>query len=293
MHNFKIITNNEEISFNIENIKILYGNNYIKKRKMISNLIKVINKEQDSEYIKENNINTSILYDNNILNPNDFSIYLINNDFDIENDLKLGSKSLSLKYLELKMEEVEYNELFNTIKQLLLDFSNEYIEQNNISINNSNINYNINDFGLKQLVKLIEPIISEDNLKKNDDDLSYEEVIIYQLKLLSEIAQKSLKIIIIVIDNYITKNILDFINTMRINNLFVLINQNIRPIYFKVSDYVLVNKNVIDLDNEEQINEFIFNNLPFHIENENISILFSDYLNGKSSTNIIELQKQL
>lgn len=254
-------------------------------------IFKNIEKGNDSEYIKENNEKVKLYYDEAELNPNDFNIFFINDNFDLENDLKLGSKSLSLKYLETKLEEIEKNDLYNTIKQLLTDFSRENLDPYSIKIGDTNIKYNITNFETKQLLKLINPSIYANDLEKNVYDLEYEDVILFQLKLLNKISKISNKKIIIIVDNYMTKQILDELEKINREEVFILILRNINLQHFKTDDYLLVNQTTLDLDNKEKINEFIFNNLPFHVDN--VEELFKDYINGKTSNNIIELYKQL
>ena len=260
MDKYTIVKGDNKISFVIEKIKIFYGNNYILKRQIIRDLERSINKSSISEYAENIIGNIELLYNDEKTNINQYEIYFLNNYYDIENDLKLGSKSLSQKYLENKLKDIEYNELFNMIKELLKSFDIEYLEENtNFYLKNTRINFLIQELETKQLIKLLTANMISENLLKNSFDLSYEELLEFQLKMLYEIAKESKKTFFIIIDIPITEYIYSLIVNCEITNIKFLILQNLTTKNIDINQYILINKKVLDLAMTDEINMFLIN----------------------------------
>lgn len=291
MHRFTIQDNTINFCFDIDKTKILYGNNYILKKKIINYLDKVINKIGNSEYDLEENNEVIVKYDESLLNPNEFSIYYLDNNFDLEQDFNLGTKSLSLKYLENKLKDIEYEEIFTTIKCLLEDLNNNYIKDNTeLTIGDISLQYMIEEVTLKQMIKLMSGNMYN-NYKLKNHNINYDLNLEIQLKLINEIVKYSSKNFIIVIDNKLTNNILDIINNNQLDNLFYIILNNI--VEDDLNKYLLVNRNILDLADQEKTYQFLLDYMPFHFEINEIAKLFIDYINKEINQKTIELSKQL
>lgn len=290
MDKYTIINKNNKIDIIIDKVKIFYGKNYVLKKQIISNLEQLLIKNSISEYAKNNYRELELYINDNKANINQFELYKINSDFDIDTDLKLGTKSLCQKYLEQKLENIEYNDLYNTIKELLKTFDMEYLSSNvDMELNSSTISFQIGDLELKQFIKLIKPKLMNEEFEKNYFDLTYEELIEYQLNMMVALAKNIDKTHIIVIDTHITKKIYDLIMNIQENNIKFIILQNVVNNSIDLKNYALINTNIIDLADEEKINTFIFEELPFHVEPNEINKLFIDYLTNNRTSKVIEL----
>ncbi len=290
MDKYTIINKNNKIDIIIDKVKIFYGKNYVLKKQIISNLEQLLIKNSISEYAKNNYRELELYINDNKANINQFELYKINSDFDIDTDLKLGTKSLCQKYLEQKLENIEYNDLYNTIKELLKTFDMEYLSSNvDMELNSSTISFQIGDLELKQFIKLIKPKLMNEEFEKNYFDLTYEELIEYQLNMIVALAKNIDKTHIIVIDTHITKKIYDLIMNIQENNIKFIILQNVVNNSIDLKNYALINTNIIDLADEEKINTFIFEELPFHVEPNEINKLFIDYLTNNRTSKVIEL----
>ena len=290
MDKYTIINKNNKIDIIIDKVKIFYGKNYVLKKQIISNLEQLLIKNSISEYAKNNYRELELYINDNKANINQFELYKINSDFDIDTDLKLGTKSLCQKYLEQKLENIEYNDLYNTIKELLKTFDMEYLSSNvDMELNSSTISFQIGDLELKQFIKLIKPKLLNEEFEKNYFDLTYEELIEYQLNMIVALAKNIDKTHIIVIDTHITKKIYDLIMNIQENNIKFIILQNVVNNSIDLKNYALINTNIIDLADEEKINTFIFEELPFHVEPNEINKLFIDYLTNNRTSKVIEL----
>ena len=116
------------------------------------------------------------------------------------------------------MEGIEYDDSFNTIKELLYSLINyEIKERVEMEIKNLTFTTQSDDFNMKSLIKFILPFLFKEELEVNNLDLSYEELIILQLKIINKISHNSNKPIF-VISNIpcITKEILEELNILNV-----------------------------------------------------------------------------
>ena len=294
MDKYTIVKGDNKINFVIDKIKIFYGNNYILKKQIIKYLEQSITKSAISEYFENIIGNLELLYNDEKINTNQYEIYFLKDNYDIDSDLKLGSKSLSQKYLENKLKDVEYDEMFNMIKELLKNFNIEYLEEHvNFDLKKTKVNFSIEELQLKQLIKLLDVNITSDNLIKNSFDLSYEELLEFQLKMLYEIAKQNPKTFFVVIDIPITEYIYRLITNCEISNIKFLILQNLSMQHIDVNQYILVNKKIIDLAQTEEINTFLINELPFHLEKTEIIELLNNYIKHNYNSRVIEFLKHI
>ena len=98
MDKFTIINENNKINIIIDKIKIFYGKNYSLKKRIIANLEQALTKNSSSEYAKNTYKEIDLNINDQKINTSQFEIYKITSDFDIDSNLKLGTKSLCQKY---------------------------------------------------------------------------------------------------------------------------------------------------------------------------------------------------
>ena len=184
-------------------------------------------------------------------------------EYDYSGDAKLTTKSLILKYLEYALEGIEYEDTFNTVKELLYALINFELEDR-VSINHENVNLSVEneDFNYKSLIKLLVPILTKDNLEINSLDIGYEESIILQIKLINKISIMSKKNIIVIANiPEMTNKVIDEINLLG-EDVNMIIFSNSYNDNIPIESLILTDFGWLDLGSEEQVFEYIINS-PF------------------------------
>lgn len=185
MDNIKIFFSNKVVELAINQNKLILGNNYHKKFEIIKSIRQYFEKKNYSEYQQVNNHRCQIEFNENRLDNRGWELFEINNFFDLNNDIKLGSKSLLVKYFETSLKDIEYNESVNTINILLEDLSKEFYEIKEIK--DVDLSVSFQPLNYKTIIKLLNLSVLRDGIEANGYDLSYEQLIIFQLNLIKEI----------------------------------------------------------------------------------------------------------
>lgn len=270
MNKIDITYNKFNYSFILDKYKVIYGENFRDKFNIIKCFKHYLSKNNYSDYSNEYLNRTNIKIDEHLIDVKNTFFYEISYNFDLSNDQKLTTKSLTLKYLELYLDMIEYNDEFTTIKTLLEDFISLTLKDLiDIKIDSSiDFELQLSDFNYKSIIKLVEPLILKDSLEINNYDLTYEETIILQLKILEKISLKLDKKIIILADiPLLTSNIISTLNNL--SNAHTIIFSNTYNELINIENYLLTDFNMLDLMNEEQIQEFIME-LPWHTTSEQL-----------------------
>lgn len=212
MIRIKFINNSNSVSFLLERNKIAIlrnVNDYWAVRKAIENNI---SKVQKSDYSEEFNNNTDILIDEDLIDKST-ELLLVDDHFSIDEEIKLGSKSLLLRYLskiasenEITDEYLQLETMFSLVTDIISD---EFIE------------FEPQTLTYKLLAKIIDVSFLKNELKCNSLDLSYEDNIIYQLKLINKIVSLEKHYIVIVDIIRLTSKIYEYIS--KINNCRIVI----------------------------------------------------------------------
>lgn len=270
MIDLNIISHKVEFVIYIDHFKYLYIKDYNIKRGIINCLDGFFCKEKDSEFAIETKMTNKIFSDGKLINVNDFDYFKITENFDIKNELKLGTKTLFSRYLELKLEKIEYTENFQTLEYLLEDLNNILKERivEDISVLNLRINIELEK---KQLLKLITLNIMKEELISNFLDISYYEIIELQLEMLLAITKEVSKKTIIAIDTpYIKESWLQFIKLFP-KNVYILLFPNALQ-YAQPKDVFILKDNI-------QIDLFDDNSLYELCMNENTNYTIEEYRN--------------
>ncbi len=247
MMDLQILTHYENINIFLSNIKYIYIDNYNQKRRIISTLEAYFSKEKDSEYAMENNYTSKILSDGKPLNISDFDFYKITDYFDLNTELKLGAKSLFLKYLESKISKLDYCDSYQTLKYILQDIEEEI--QDSIAEEIHSINFKLKfELEKKQLLKLLNLLILKEDFFANHLDISFNEIVLLQLEILFSLTKSAAKKTIIVIDtSYIDNNWLNQMKLFQSNVFFLIFCPNLNLLEIASKDIYLL-KNDLELD---------------------------------------------
>lgn len=286
MREIKLYIDNDEISFAVNNYKILFGENYIKKYKIFNKIEKYFKTKNDDE------VNTDdVFLEGDPLNKNDFLFLKIDSDFDFENELKLNSKTLIKKYLELKLQNIDYEEELNTLKIILESLNDNFVKDNlNINYNNKTLGFSFDEIDNKELIKLLDVgICNENNEKMSIYDLEYHDVIILQLKLIQNIIILNDKPIFLLIDCYLDEYLLNEILSLDTKDSIILINTNKKHKIKHLDDYLLVNNYVYDMFDDVTLYHLIDKMNMFISDDNALKEIIVNYINGSNDSKVIEL----
>lgn len=188
----------------IDYIKVIKGNDFHLKYLLYQTIRScILNKK--SEYTLEQ-CNKEFLIDNELCKFKSDQLFDVHPYFNLGDDLKMGTKSLSYKYLMSILSTNDYFESINTINLLFQSLQNE--------LNNSDDNYKfeINELNDQLLCKILKPFYLINDYETNMYDFNYEDMIIYQLKLIEQIINISHKEYILLLNIHkLTHNILDIL----------------------------------------------------------------------------------
>ena len=166
--------------------------------------------------------------------------------YSLNEDKKLTTKSLMLKYLEIKLQNQDYFDTISTIDILLNSLSEEVNDESMLKIMFNGANY-------KQLIKMLSPYY-EDELQKDEFDLTRDELILFQLDLIEYISNHNSKYDNIFVfgklDN-LSDRILQKIN--KIENVKLIVFTNYYNNLMNVQDTALLQDKIIDFADMEQI----------------------------------------
>ncbi len=286
MREIKLYVDNEEISFAIDKHKILYGENYLRKYKIFSKIEKYFKTKNDDEINSED-----VFLEGDPLNKNDFLFLKIVSNFDFEEELKINSKTLIKKYLELKLQNIDYLEELNTLKIMLESLNNNFVSDNlNIECNGKIINFSFDEIDNRELIKLLNVDIRNLEYDKiSIYDLDYHDTILLQLNIVENIMKLNEKPIFLLIDCYLDEYLLNKVLLLNSKDSIILINTNTKHKVERVEDYLLVNNYVFDLFDEVTLYHLMDTMNVFINDVSEFKKIITDYISGNNNSKVIEL----
>ncbi len=208
--------------------------------------IRLFTSKDKSENRTENNISTKMFINEKEIEFKNNMFIEISEMYSLNEDKKLTTKSLMLKYLEIKLQNQEYFDTISTIDILLNSLSEEVNDESLLKIMFNGANY-------KQLIKMLSPYY-EDELQKDEFDLTRDELILFQLDLVEYISNHNSKYDNIFIfgklDN-LSDRILQKIN--KIQNVKLMIFTNYYNDLMNIQNAALLQDKIIDFADMEQI----------------------------------------
>lgn len=208
--------------------------------------IRLFTSKDKSENRTENNISTKMFINEKEIEFKNNMFIEISEMYSLNEDKKLTTKSLMLKYLEMKLQNQDYFDTISTIDILLNSLSEEVNDESMLKIMFNGANY-------KQLIKMLSPYY-EDELQKDEFDLTRDELILFQLDLVEYISNHNSKY-----DNTFVFGKLDnlsdkiFQKINKIENVKLMIFTNYYNDLMNVQNIALLQDKIIDLADMEQI----------------------------------------
>lgn len=241
---------NKRYDLQIGNIKYCIGNNFEEKYNFINILKETFLSSKESEYSINNSGEAQVLINDKEIKLKEINFYYINHNYSIINDLKLTTHSLIAKYLEVLIAQDNNIDTINTINFLLESFTNE--------LDNELIYPRFITYTPKQFLKILLPIFLKEEDQANEYDLSYNEIILFQLKMIDYISNhQSNKILCLIELPLLTQEIDDYLKKMKnCINVVMIYKTNNSLLYRNI---YLFDDQHIDLNDEQQIYNLYLN----------------------------------
>ena len=171
----------------------------------------------------------------------------------MDEDIKMTSRSITKEYIECVVSEVEYDDTLNTINSLIVDFNNSYFSDI-LDIDPYELMIEFPKINPKTIMKPLVASLIRDGLEANNFDLSFDEKLLIQSKMIKIIAQHNKGTnyylhLDLPITNTNFKRIIEIINE---DNVFTFVNTTLLAIDVPYKDIIIFNNNYLyDLADEE------------------------------------------
>lgn len=267
MHRFTVNTGSFTFPIDVEDYKFLIGKNYNVKFQIYETLKAAFNKVGNSEYAIETMNKHSVIFDEKIVDSRNWKFFEVTPFFDLETDLKIGTKSLIAKYLETFNFDLENNEIFNTIMILVNSLNEEFFDKETlIEINQKEFQLKLSDITKSTILKEVIAKIICDEFECNSADMNYEDKILLQLSIIHKIANQNKDKLLFVYLNapYITPKIKNSILGFKYQGSFMLVD-TLKISNISLEKCIVTNKHYIDFANIDLILDKMMD-FPFHIE---------------------------
>lgn len=264
MKKLKLTDNKKSYEIIVEKVKFLYGDNYSLKYEISKILKQVISRNSLSENQIENDINFSIEINDKIYKTKS-TLFEVTANYDLTTDLKMQTKSLILKYYETYLKCNNISDYVLMINSMLKTLAME-LNQDDLMLNAMFV-----DMNEKQLLKLLIPYLIKDEYQSNMFDLTYEEIILFQIKTIRYITENNFdQFFFIIIDIPVLTNeiIKEIYYTSNNTIIFVYTNQSLEMKNYQ--DFCICISSILDLASEETIYEEIINRFPYYVDFEEV-----------------------
>lgn len=248
MIGIRIIKGSSFFEFGMNQCKLILGDHLEKLFAIQQCLYQFASSSSATEFETENNISLSVQINESEVNKKKMQIFKIGDSFELQDELKMNTKSYLQAYCETLLNDETYYNSINTISILFQSLSQE------LNLNSDQFSIEFADMNVKQLIKLINVKLLQDDLYSSAYNLSYEDYYLYQLNVL------------LTIDASLYENQVFCILKLHTltEKLYTKIKEfkNIRFLIFSVKCICKINiediyyiglRNVVDFGNEDQI----------------------------------------
>ena len=237
MNQINIFNHDINFSIQIQQLKYCIGYNHEMKYQLFQ-MIRQVYSRVGSEKREEYGIRNVITFDSEEFNVRSSMLWEVSSSYSLTEEMKLGTKSLITTYLETKLQNTIYFDSMNTLEILFNSLEFEINEEDNVNVIFNSVNS-------KTLFKFMKACLKDGDLQQDEYDLSYEQIILLQIKMIAYIMKHkiyNIKPIIIVHAPVLTDKIIQAL--WEIPNVCVLVdtveylpNMNIKDIALFESGY--------------------------------------------------------
>lgn len=271
----------------IDHIKYVLGSNAMNKYYLKQAVRQYFNKTV-SGYREEIGSECYFKIDDSPVDKKNTFFYEVTENYSINDDAKLSTKSLMLKYLETLYSDLNYMDTLNTLNILVESLSDEVNE-------NAFIQSEFSTYSPKLLTKLVTAHYYEDESYKDEYDLSYEDLIVLQLNMIDYIVKNSKKYayIILFIDiPLITDEIKSKIDELSKDRVYCLVFSKTVKVT-EIENICVEEDYFLDFANEEMV-YYILNDKSTNLYTlEDIKNMINEYLKDLNSREHVSLINNL
>ena len=256
MKEIKIFNNEQIVRMIIDDYKVMVSESTETKLTLLDQIKNYFMQQVESEYFKVHS-NIKILLNDITVDFKHVVISEINPLMDLNDFLKLTSKSVAFKMIEAKLGDIEYDDLFQTFSHMHKLISDEIVTgRTEIVLEDIVMSFHLDNLNLKQLVKLMSHSFFKNGYQANQFDLTPDEKIRFCLRFLYESASTNSDLDFFVFLNYvdIDDSLLNLLKNQP-QNMYTLIN----PIKIKsqlLKEKVFyIGKDYVDFASEEDLYE--------------------------------------
>jgi len=241
MNYIRFINNGNSVGFCVNEKKYLFDDNLHNYWCIYQSFRQAMNNSSKSDYQDENGYECYIEINGEKASKFDEFFY-VSHHFSLEEDSKMGTKSLSLKYV---INILQQSEIADDIIQF--DSFARVISDN---LSSEDIEMEISLLNYKTIAKLISLYFLKDELRAKDYDFDFEETIRQQLKMISSLSNDNKRMIVLIDLLELTEKLKKEID--KLNNCIVIVF--VRKTRLNVENEGLYIDG-FDLEDEQQIYE--------------------------------------
>jgi hypothetical protein len=151
----------------------------------------VFEKLDQSDYEETMDSTKSIRFDGAPLNLRNCEYHELSPYHDMNDELKLRSKSLMSNLVLSSLQDIVYHEDFSTLQGLYDDFSSTINEFLPIISHDIRLESRMKELDVKSILKLMDVFFTKDDLLIHPTDFDYEEYLLVQIALINHLASKN------------------------------------------------------------------------------------------------------
>lgn len=292
----KITIKSKNMSFesSLGEVKYMIGTNVLMKQRIINAIRKSFNNIKHSDYSLNKDLDTTVYINEQEVDFKKWKLYEINHMINYETEMKMSAKTITHKYFESILMDIEYDEHIKTINELLKDLNLEI--KNKMGDVNSSLEIipEIPELNSHLIVKLLCLNLYGDQEAANTYDITYEDGLLIQLQMIKSICElNKLKNYLVIIDvPLITLKMFEYISKHGLKNLHFLVITN-QSINSNINDVINVDQKIIDFGDEISIYNDVFLEIGQHYEMEDLNALIKAYVKKEDTDEVKRLTKLL
>ncbi|MBS3991087.1 MAG: hypothetical protein KGZ51_03375 [Erysipelothrix sp.] len=249
----------KEVDLRVDKFKVLLGHKRKRKEHFLRQIYSSFQKRNSSDYQEEVQRFEYIKLNEREVNLKENTLYLIHPWIDLDDELKLGSKSIFLKHIETLLMEVEFDDQYMMMKQVIGLFESESLNnKHQINFDSISLRYQMNDLNTKLFSKLIEAIVYKDDAQAISIDINYDETVMFIIKIINEIAKQhyQLEFWLVVVKSEIDTSLLNLIAETE-RNVHIILDSEVLLTNINIDNIVYFGNTVTDFSDPQQCYELM------------------------------------
>ena len=244
----------KDVDLRIDKFKVLLGHKRKSKEMFLKQLYSSFQKRNSSDYQEEVQKFEYVKLNEREVNLKENTFYLIHPWIDLDDELKLGSKSLFLKHIETLLMDIEFDDQYMMLKQVIGLFETETLNQRHkVNFDAISLRYQMNEPNTKLFTKLIEAILYKEEEQAISIDLSYEEIVTFIIKIINEIAKQhyQLEFWLVIVKSEIDSSLIELIEETE-RNVRIIFDAEVLVTSINIDNVVYFGNTITDFSDPQQ-----------------------------------------